>query len=381
MKIEVFQHFAKKGWTTKTFPKMDSKKTVVFIFGNSTFYRSENKIFEELKNAYPQSQMIGCSSSGEIFKDKIFDDSLSVAIVQFEKTNVYSSALDIREFKNSFDIGKQIATNLNNPIDGKKLKGIFVLSDGQNVNGSELVRGINSNLPADIVVTGGLAGDGPRFKETWTVGDQRLLLNHVIGLGFYGEHIEFFHGSQGGWDKFGIERVVTRSQGNILYELDGEPALKLYKKYLGERSSELPAAALLFPLAIRENGKSYTRTVLSIDEENQSMIFAGDIPKGSTAQLMKANFDRLINGAGQAANSLTKVNPDRESLMLAISCVGRRLVLKDRCEEEVEAILEKMPSKTHQIGFYSYGEISPTVSGNSCDLHNQTMTLTLIQEK
>ena len=237
-----------------------------------------------------------------------------------------------------------------------------------------------------MVVTGGLAGDGTHFKRTWVLKDRTPQSGYVTAVGFYGDHIRLGHGSKGGWDKFGPERQVTKSIGNVLYELDGRPALGLYKAYLGDRASGLPATGLLFPLAIRTSqaeGKVLVRTILAVDEATQSMTFAGDIPEGVFAQLMRANFDRLIQGASEAA-TLTfdhhnGSHADSPTLSIAISCVGRRLVLGERTEEEIEATLEILPKGSRQIGFYSYGEISPYKSG-ACDLHNQTMTLTTIAE-
>ena len=190
------------------------------------------------------------------------------------------------------------------------------------------------------------------------------------------------HGSRGGWDIFGPERTVTRARDNVLYELDGRPALALYKEYLGERAAGLPATALRFPLALRERGgdsKVLVRTVLSVEERDQSMTFAGSVPEGHKAQLMRANFERLIEGASEAALRAKGNDTDAGTLAIAISCVGRRLILGERVEEEIEAVLDELPAGTRQIGFYSYGEIAPFAAGHS-DLHNQTMTLTTISE-
>jgi hypothetical protein len=263
------------------------------------------------------------------------------------------------------------------------LKGILVFSDGLRVNGSELVRGLNSEVSTSVVVTGGLAGDGDRFRRTWVLQDRWPQTGFVTAVGFYGDRIRIGHGTKGGWDRFGPERRVTRSKKNILFELDDRPALQLYKDYLGDRASGLPATGLLFPLALRTNNtdtKSLVRTILAVNEPEQSLTFAGDIPEGSLAQLMKANFDRLIQGASEAA-SFTKLSAGgcACTLAIAISCVGRRLVLGSRTEEEIEATLDVLPKGTQQIGFYSYGEILPYMAG-TCDLHNQTMTLTTLSE-
>ena len=239
---------------------------------------------------------------------------------------------------------------------------------------------------SSIVVTGGLSGDGSRFKQTWVAVGAKVKSNVVAAVGFYGDFVQIGHGSKGGWDKFGPERVVTRSEGNVLFELDGKPALQLYREYLGDKAKELPASGLLFPLSLRSSNKDdkfLVRTLLAVDHEKNSLTFAGDIPRGYLAQLMKADFDRLIGGAS-VATAMAKDNGapvGKDSLVVAISCVGRRLVLGERTEEEVEAVLDALPKsqQAHITGFYSYGEISPYASGH-CDLHNQTMTLTVFSE-
>ncbi|HEX7604716.1 MAG TPA: FIST N-terminal domain-containing protein [Polyangiaceae bacterium] len=359
--------------------ELDSPDTLVLVFGPSDLADSP-AVLRALHDAFSASQLLGCSTAGEIFDSKVSDGTLSVAVVRFEHTRVRSAAFPVTLPTDSREAGRSLARELL----GSDLRSILVLSDGLGVNGSELARGINDAAPPPVVVTGGLAADGDRFRRTWVLTHGEPRSGFVSAVGLYGDHVHVGHGSKGGWDIFGPERVVTRAQGNVLFELDGRPALDLYKEYLGERASGLPATALLFPLALRA-GRSdvhqVVRTVLAVDEAKRSMTFAGDIPEGSLAQLMKANFDRLVEGASVAAMATTDAGapPNVPGLLLSISCVGRRLVLGERTEEEIEATLEAMPSGTKQIGFYSYGELSPHASG-SCDLHNQTMTLTTIRE-
>jgi hypothetical protein len=378
MKLHTFSYDGDAGWSDKTFPSIDSEKTLVIVFGASDFVDRPEAI-RELVQAYPKSQIIGCSSSGEIFGTNIADGSLSVGVVQFETGSVKTALAQVESPDESYAVGQSLARELAGP----SLQGVLVLSDGLSVNGSELARGLNAELPSDVVVTGGLAGDGDRFDRTWVLCDGAPASSCVSATGFYGETIAIGHGSKGGWDIFGPERLVTKSATNVLYELDGRPALELYKEYLGERAAGLPATGLLFPLALRTDatdGESIVRTILAVDEEEQSMTFAGDIPQGSRAQLMKANFDRLIDGASGAADMIESRSVNgNQTLAIAISCVGRRLVLGERTEEEIEATLDVLPKNTEQIGFYSYGEISPLTNGR-CDLHNQTMTLTTISE-
>jgi hypothetical protein len=289
--------------------------------------------------------------------------------------------IPITSASESFAAGEAIAHRLQNP----SLQGVFILSDGSSdhVNGSQLVNGLNAVLPDSVVVTGGLAGDGDRFGQTWVIKDGVPCSGYISAVGFYGDHIIIGHGSKGGWNIFGPERRVTRSEGNILYELDGKPALQLYKEYLGERAADLPASALLFPLAVRatvDDDKQVVRTILGVDENKQSMIFAGDLPEGHLAQLMRASFNGLVDGASQAAAMARNQTPDTGTVLsIAISCVGRRLVMGEYAEDELEAVVDGLPQGVRQVGFYSYGEISPFSPGY-CDLHNQTMTLTTISE-
>jgi anti-anti-sigma regulatory factor len=371
-----------KKWSIGGFPELDSPRTLVLAFGAPEII-GEAESLAQLARAYPKSIIVGCSSAGEIHGTSIRDRSLSVSVARFEKTDLTLASLEVDGPADSFTTGQALAKKL---AAKPGLRGVMILSEGLNVNGSELVRGINSTLDDTVVVTGGLSGDGSRFKQTWVAIGAKVKSNVVAAIGFYGDYVQIGHGSKGGWDKFGPERIVTRSEGNVLYELDGKPALALYKEYLGEKAKELPASGLLFPLSLRSSSKDdkfLVRTLLAVDHEKSSLTFAGDIPKGYLAQLMKADFDRLIGGASIAA-TMAKDNGSpigKDSLVVAISCVGRRLVLGERSEEEVEAVLEALPKnqQAHITGFYSYGEISPYASGH-CDLHNQTMTLTVFSE-
>ena len=381
MELATLSFTARKGWSTSPFPALDSPRTLVVVFGAAR-YMDDPAALRELRAAYPRAHWIGCSTSGEIHGTVLSDDSLTVAVARFDVSDLASRSVSIEGAAQSFQAGRELGEALARP----DLRALFVLSDGLNVNGSELVRGLNSAVAESVVVTGGLAGDGERFQRTWVLDSTGPKDHEVSAVGLYGERIRVGHGSKGGWDKFGPARRITRSADNVLHELDGRPALALYKEYLGERAKELPASALLYPLALtRRPGdpQVLVRTVLSVNEADQSMTFAGDVPEGSLAQLMRANFERLIEGASSAAlhtrSSAGELLQRSDVLSIAISCVGRRLILGERTEEEIEAAYAELPEGTRQIGYYSYGELSPFGTGR-CDLHNQTMTLTTIAE-
>ncbi len=378
MKLSTFTYPAAHQTPIASHPLKDPARTLVILFGPSHLLDHPGPI-QAVLTAYAGAAAVGCSSSGEIFGTQVQDDTLVVGLVEFDSTHVRTASAHVADPGHSFEAAQTLAHQLMDPA----LRGILVLSDGLGVNGSELIRGLNSVLPAHVVVTGGLAGDGDRFKRTWVLKDGLLVAGHITAVGFYGSAVRLTHGSKGGWDLFGPERLITRAQGNVLYELNQKPALQLYKEYLGELASGLPGAALHFPLAIRHtqtDTKRLVRTILAVDEGAQSLTFAGDMPEGAYAQFMRANFDRLIQGASDAATlAATSGTEHAPTLSIAISCVGRRIVLGERTEEEVEAAFDVLPKGAAQIGFYSYGEISPYATGH-CDLHNQTMTLTTISE-
>lgn len=379
MHVQTVRYDPSAGWS-EPFPALDSPRTLVVVFGGSG-YMDEPGPVAQLCDAYPRSHVIGCSTAGEIHGDRLDDDSLTAAVATFDSTTVVPAAARVAQTDTSFEAGASLARQL----DAADLRAVFMLSDGLNVNGSALAAGVNSVLDPHVVVTGGLAGDGDRFERTWVVHGGKPATGWATAVGLYGDSVRYGHGSRGGWDIFGPERTVTRSEGNVLYELDGMPALDLYKRYLGGRADELPGSALLFPLSLRageSDPNSFVRTVLAVDESQRSMTFAGDVPTGYRAQLMQANFDRLVDGAGRAAELGTASMPAPgagQTLVLAISCVGRRLVLGERTEDEIEATLEAFGPEAAQVGFYSYGELSPLTDG-TCDLHNQTMTITTISE-
>jgi len=377
MHIEQTRWSPDKGWIPAPPGHLGVDAQLVFLFGSRACLK-QTAWQEHIRRAYPNAHRLGCSTAGEIFGTTVTDETLVATAIAFEDTRVQGASLKLGDGIDSYQAGKQ----LSNSLPHQSLVHVLVISDGQNVNGSDLVAGLVDHLPPSVKLTGGLAGDGDRFQETLVLWDGLPEPNRVAVVGFYGERIKIGFGSLGGWDAFGPERVVTRSAGNILYELDGQPALALYKKYLGEYAKDLPASGLLFPLSLRTpEAEHVVRTILGINEAEQSLRFAGDIPQGWRAQLMKANFDRLIDGAvGAAQMSSAALGTTSPQLALLVSCVGRKLVLKQRIEEEVEGVQDVLGQGTILAGFYSYGEISPFHPSAKCELHNQTMTITTFSE-
>lgn len=335
----------------------------------------------ELAGIAKDAIIIGCSTGGQFSGATLLDDEIVALAMSFDRTATEGICLTREPGTTDEDLGMRIGAALTR----EDLAGVFLLSDGVAINGSKLVAGLRTGLGRDVPVTGGLAGDGANFEQTFVFGPGAAGSNVVAAIGFYGNAIKIGHGSYGGWQIFGPKRTVTRSEGNILHELDGKSALSLYERYLSpEEVQNLPASALLFPLLIGDPtspGHEVVRTVLAIDKDKGTMTFAGDIPQGWSARLMHGAFDALNEGAGQAGQAARAMLPEEPEASILVSCIGRRLLLGQAVAEELKSAMQHLGPATPAIGFYSYGEISPHAVSMRCDIHNQTMTITSFTER
>jgi hypothetical protein len=367
------------GWTDLVGAGEVNRPQLGLVFGSPRRLR-ERSLIEHVQQRYPGAAIYGCSTAGEILGGQVTEDSLVVTWLEFATSWVKGLTVPVAFGEDSYRAGLELGER----VDAEDLVILIVLSDGTRVNGSELLRGIAERLPAGVKLAGGLAGDGDRFRETLVLAEGKVDTGVIAAIGLYGKQLEAACGSKSGWDSFGVERRISRSVGNVLYELDGESALALYKRYLGEHAAGLPGSGLHFPLAIRPEGtgtRTLVRTILGVNEEQQSMTFAGDMPEGWYARLMRANLDRLVDGSAEAAGIVREeLRGGEAQVAVLVSCVGRRLVLRQRVEEEVEAVQEVMGVGTALTGFYSYGELAPAAAGLPCELHNQTMTMIALRE-
>lgn len=353
--------------------------SLVLVFGSVTRLR-DAAVMGALRERWPGARIVGCSTAGEIAGIHVFDDSLVATALQFDSTTVQLAEARLDASTGSRGLGETLAR----AVLADDLSHVLVFSDGLEVNGSALVEGLTAVLPTGVGVTGGMAADGARFGETVVVLDEVLPRGSAVAIGLQGRQLRAGYGSLGGWDPFGAEWEITRADGNVLYELDRRGAIPLYESYLGEHARDLPSSGLLFPLALRRKGdaRPVVRTLLSLDREAGTMTFAGDMPVGARARFMKANFDRLVDGAeGAARIASVSLGEAPATLALLISCVGRKLVLQQRVEDELEAVREVMGPSPVLTGFYSYGELAPWAPGGACTLHNQTMTVTTLREE
>jgi hypothetical protein len=354
---------------------------VLYFGGRETL--TDGGRYRELREMFPDACVMGCSTGGQICSDEILESGVNAIAIRFDATTIRTAVETACNASDSRIYGEAIGRALASD----DLAGVFVLSDGLAVNGSELVAGIAKHV-GSVPISGGLAGDGAQFVETIVGLDCSPESRKIVAVGFYGGSIKIGHGSGGGWDVFGPKRRITSAEGNVLFQLDGRPALDLYERYLGDDEIEaLPGSALLFPLQIhdpRRPDHRLVRTVLAVDRNKRSMTFAGDMPDGWVAQLMRGNFDHLASGAADAAQLARDGLDDfggNDGVAILVSCIGRKLLMGQQVTAEIEAAGAVLGPQLKRIGFYSYGEITPHATSGTCELHNQTMTITTMVER
>lgn len=365
-------------WDGALAPLLALEPDLVLLFAGPAFFSDGRAA--TLAGRFGGASVIGCSTAGEIGAGGVFDDSAVVTAVRFHATVVLPACTSVADMADSRAAGERIGRALARP----DLRAVLLFAPGVDINGSALIDGLTAALGPATPVTGGLAGDNGAFVQTWTVGGDGVSQRGVVAVGLAGAQLQVGHGSYGGWRAFGPARCVTRCEDNILYQLDGEPALAIYKRYLGSHARDLPASGLLFPFEMLGDdfkAAGPIRTILGIDEAQGSLVLAGAVRQGGYLRLMQASTDALIDGAESAAGQVLAMNrPTAPSLALLVSCVGRKLVMGDRVEEEVEAVRDILGPQALPAGFYSYGEASPLAPGAACQLHNQTMTITTLAE-
>ena len=351
---------------------------LVLVFADRLFLEKD-EILDEIKEEFPYDQMVFASASGEISGTQVNDNSVVVTAIEFEKAAFLVERANILTLnKDSRELGSNLMARL--PLTG--LKHLFILTDANHVQVGALINGIESVLNQKVAITGGVCSDSPRFQRTVLSYNSTPIEGEVIVIGFYGESLEITYASCGGWIPFGPERTITKCKGNVVHEFDDRPALKIYTDYLGSMAKKLPDPTVTFPLNITENSEQrpVVRGIVSVDRSKNSITLAEDIALNSKAQLMTASVDSIVAGAHEAANMAMKNRMKKPQVALVVSCSGRKAVMQQRVEEEIEEVSYVFGEDVPVVGFYSAGELAPFHNEKSCILHNQTMTLTLISE-
>lgn len=372
MKIDSL-HFENENWILEEENECDTNVVdIVFVFGLVKTLREYNHT-ALLKKIYPNAQVVGISTAGNIFDDSVSEYKAIASAVSFDSGYVKVNTAIMSEENLIED-----ASHLVDVFDKEDLKHIFVLGQPLGFDNSSLVKGLN--LHKTCTISGAIAADENMFEDCYVFANESQEDNVAVAIGFYGKSLSVSIGCKAGWEEFGAQRIVTKAKDHTIYEIDNKPALELYKRYLGEYIDDLPASGLLFPLSIGNNKKNEVIRVMTGINDDGSLNFAAGVEEGASVRLMKTNVENLIDGASLVANTIEAQN-NKRSLSLTISCGGRLSVLKQLAGEEIEAVHDILGDKSKVVGMYSHGEIAPFSDDLlDCQLHNQTMTITTLYE-
>ncbi len=381
--MEIWQTHSQGGLSYSAWDRLGGlDPDLLLVFGGVRHFERAG-FTELLRGVFPRAAVAGCSTAGEITREGVLEDHVVLTALKFQHPAFRVVTAPLDRMEDSLDAGRRLGKGLASPFEGQSLHSVLLFGQGVRVNGSALIQGLADQIGPEVSISGALAGDGGAFVRTYTISGEGVSSHCAVAVGFYGDSIQVRTASAGGWLPFGPVRRITRASHNVLYELDHEPALDVYRRYLGEWAKDLPESGLLFPICVLDPDVHETgliRTLLGIDESSRSLVLAGDVQEHTDARFMHADTEGLLEGARAAARSALGdgTPPD---LALLFSCVGRKLVLGGRADQEIESVAEELNGGTVLAGFYSHGEIGPHAGCFGSRLHNQTMTVTLLSER
>ena len=333
-------------------------------------------LYNQLKTKYKNANIVIFSTSGHFVSSEILDETPIVSAIEFENSSITMDQFSIADFATSFDLGESIGKSIK-----KEVKGVCIISDGGLINGTELISGINANVLKEVPIFGGMAGDGTRFQKTLVGANQNPEVGNVVIIQFFGEGISIKSNSDFGWTSLGLEFKITKSESNKLIEIDKKNAYDVLYEFLAPESEEKFAElTLYYPFLLKDSSdEGVIRTPILVNHKEKTLVYAGNMPEGSMVKLMKSGTMQLLDSTLEVAQKCV-LSKEENSFVLAISCVGRRVVLEDMANEEFTEIQSIFGERSCYFGFYSYGEFSRSGFEENCKLHNQTLTLAVLQE-
>lgn len=357
---------------------------IIWAFGAIKF--DQEQLLAGIGSVAPGVTVIGCSTDGEIATTGLGLDSLVTLAVASDTIRFHTAQVE-QVSADSYAAGAALGEKFKN-LDCSYIQ---IFTEGIKANADEILLGMKASLGNDISVAGGASGDGGVFKQTFQYHNESVLTDSIVAVAFEGD-FEFSTGVGCGWFPVGIAKKVTKATGNVVYELDGQPALQVYEKYLGRHASKLPAVGVEYPLGLlaptSEPDDSDTfvcRATMGVDHQAGSITFAGDIPEGVWVKMTMGYESDIIQAATEAARTamdkLLGRNPEiKPKIVFIYSCMARKIVLGSKTQNEIAAVQNIVGDTIPIIGFYTYGEFAPAGESNASYFHNETVTLSIIGE-
>jgi hypothetical protein len=339
------------------------------------------QLLQGIREGAGTDHIVGCTSDGEISNAGLSMNSAVLAGVLSDDIDFEIVVVEGLK-KDSAAAGRRLADGFSSAP-----KCVQIFSDGLTGNGCAIIEGITSVLGDRIPVTGGAAGDNGRFTKTLQFGYGRIYTDAICAIAFLGD-FRLGTGLDSGWAPIGVPKQVTKASGSVVYELNGEPALNVYERFLGDHAHKLPAIGVEYPLGfIRpsihgdQEDLYVLRATMSVDRKARSITFAGEIPEGAHVNLTCGDNTSILEAAGNAARQARSTYGDvTPGIIFCYSCMARKIVLGSHTEKEIEQVRAEFGPHVPLIGFYTYGEFCPVSHGAPTFLHNETITLNVVGE-
>ena len=375
MKVKQYRLDSDGKWS-RPLPEQPQEQTSLVLVFASGVARNNNHLVA-ISEAFPNAEICGATSAGEILEKEALQETLVITAIDFESSKAIVQYQKIESAEKSLEATNKALDDL--PKEG--LRHILYFADGLSVNHADVVSECEQHVPAGVKITGGFAGSLSR--DFCAVASKTGWIQSTVAIvGIYGENLKIATGCGGRGVPFGPERVITRAEGNLLYELDESPAVDILRKYLGlEKGTDLSVDGNHFHFVVRPDHSTpgVVRGFVGYNDDEGWLQMGGDVKTGDFAQLSKTTTSILIDTAEDAAEICLKNFESQPELALIISCVSRGLSLGVRADEEIEAMTEPLPQNTPVTGFYAYGELAP-LEEEACSLHNETINLTVFSE-
>jgi hypothetical protein len=323
--------------------------------------------------------IIGCTTDGEIYDKGLSTGSAVLGGIATDQLQFHTVVVENLAGR-SEAAGRRLASDL-----PASVAYVQLFSDGLSGNGCAILRGMAAVLGEELPIAGGTAGDDGKFEQTWQFAGNRVFTDAAVAIGFSGE-LKLGTGIRSGWSPIGLAKKVTRASGNILYELNGEPALKVFERFLGKHAEKLPSIGVEYPISllgrwgdVGENEYQLLRATMSVNRADGSIIFAGEIPEGAMVSLTCGDTVSILDAAEKAAQlAISDLGDATPAVIYCYSCMARKIVLGRRTREEIERIRRTVGSSVPIMGFYTYGEFCRMQCNGPTYLHNETVTLSVI---
>lgn len=366
--------------------KLDADKADLAIVFASSKYDQE-KMLSGVRSVSKNALLVGSSTAGEITTDGPANKpSVAVMLMNAPEIKFYAAvgeniAADARA------AGKKAAEEVKK-LAGAELKAFMMLPDVLVGNGADIVRGVLDSLGEHFPVVGGASGDDFKFVKTYQYLNDKVYSGAVVGLGLVG-NFKIGIGVKHGWLPVGTPMKVTKSQGAVLHELNGAPAINIYRDYFGEEEAKqlqqetLAKLAITYPLGMTVAGSDemLIRDPITVDEKG-SITCAAEIPEGSEIQLMIGSREEAVKVAKIAAEkAVEQLDGAHPKAVIIFNCIARSKLFGEHSGEEISAIQEAVGRETPLIGFYTYGEQAPLGGEvrniNKCNpaFHNETVVI------